>query len=720
MKRVLTIFLLVVSAFTLFGFSNQLKADELPLLYETGFETANVKSSYATGEMKDGSVTWILSESLRGNDGNDKRTDSWAIRGRADGYAKIDTTFENVFMIEFKYAHYGTLSQGNLKLQVSSDNGITWFDLWTMPEGIHSELTKVEVVINYESLNGISFSDELNFQWLFLGPKGNNSRMNIDDVKIYTGNFDSSIKATINQLIDEDNQISTQISGEYGQDIQIPVANEVAGSEFKFALVNGVIRNDFVVGNNTIPMTENLEVALVYSKEDKHAVLFIDSNGKLIDNLWVANGDDAVSPNVSELSKPGYVVSSTPWLSNEGETSLTGIDSSRVYQLQYELTKPTVTITVNDVEFEYEYNQVVTLESTNEDFTSWVDEDGIVLSTNKTFKFTALVDREIKESTAIVTELPVVTMTKDLKLRPSADQLQTFVGQIELRDGDVLVEHGLLLTKDGFLRDTELTVSNATKARSNVLVPGTNEFMLSVNEEYLVVRAYVIVRNSAGELETFYSKIQYDDVAIVTFDTDGGTIIEQVAIKKGTKVNEPVEPIKSANQFVGWFVDDEEFSFELPIIKDITIIALWELVSEPITTTASYTGSTTNMGTGNNASLINLDSNLFTVISNKNGNQNNVGLNKDGEIRLYASSGNGNELLIRIDNNYVITKVVFNFGKTVSNSLIKVGEDIKHNGSISSNSILEFGDLNSNDFSIKNIGTSQLYILSIEITYQAK
>ena len=68
-----------------------------------------------------------------------------------------------------------------------------------------------------------------------------------------------------------------------------------------------------------------------------------------------------------------------------------------------------------------------------------------------------------------------ITMTNDLRLRES---MQTFLGQLELREGDTLVEYGLVVTNDGFLRDEELTLDNGTKAKSNVLVPATNEFLL--------------------------------------------------------------------------------------------------------------------------------------------------------------------------------------------------------------------------------------------------
>lgn len=155
------------------------------ILYETSFENASNKASYALGTSTDQGITWSLSEALIGELADDKKVDSRSIRGRGPGFARIDTKFEEVSKIEFSYAHYGTLSQGSLSLQISSDDGATWATVWTMPSGTQAELLNVEVVLNYETIDGINSTDSIQIQWLFGGPNGNNSRMNIDVVKIY-------------------------------------------------------------------------------------------------------------------------------------------------------------------------------------------------------------------------------------------------------------------------------------------------------------------------------------------------------------------------------------------------------------------------------------------------------------------------------------------------------------------------------------------------------
>lgn len=62
----------------------------------------------------------------------------------------------------------------------------------------------------------------------------------------------------------------------------------------------------------------------------------------------------------------------------------------------------------------------------------------------------------------------------------------------------------------------------------------------------------------------------------VTFNTDGGTVIADASVNFGRPVEEPADPEKEGNVFVGWYADAlfaEEFNFETPIIKDTTIYA---------------------------------------------------------------------------------------------------------------------------------------------------
>ena len=132
--------------------------------------------------------------------------------------------------------------------------------------------------------------------------------------------------------------------------------------------------------------------------------------------------------------------------------------------------------------------------------------------------------------------------------------------------------------------------------------------------------------------------------------------------------------------------------------------------------TASYSGVTQNMiKDENNAALINLDADVFNVTTNKNSASNEVGLNKDGEIRLYGNSseGNGTSLTIDlIDDTKTITSINIVYGTKVTP--VKIN-DVTSTPTASSSVTYE---INKNSFYIQNVtkgNTYQLYIKSIVI-----
>ena len=71
---------------------------------------------------------------------------------------------------------------------------------------------------------------------------------------------------------------------------------------------------------------------------------------------------------------------------------------------------------------------------------------------------------------------------------------------------------------------------------------------------------------------------------LVTFDSDGGSAVAAVSVKKGEKITEPTPPAKSSKdgeyEFLGWFYQDEIWNFaEDTVTEEITLTAQWKLVS---------------------------------------------------------------------------------------------------------------------------------------------
>lgn len=133
------------------------------------------------------------------------------------------------------------------------------------------------------------------------------------------------------------------------------------------------------------------------------------------------------------------------------------------------------------------------------------------------------------------------------------------------------------------------------------------------------------------------------------------------------------------------------------------------------TATIAYsTETTTNMTGGNDAALVGLDASMWSVVSNKGGASNHVGLNKAGNIRLYAhkDSGNGNILTVSISQG-TIEEITLNIKQTAKYTVKAAEIEVTATE----------GDtyaIGANTFSIQNITTgesTQLHLNSITITY---
>ncbi len=76
----------------------------------------------------------------------------------------------------------------------------------------------------------------------------------------------------------------------------------------------------------------------------------------------------------------------------------------------------------------------------------------------------------------------------------------------------------------------------------------------------------------------------------VKFDSNGGTTIEDVVVKKNETVTKPVDPYKEDYVFVRWELDGAEFDFSTKIKKDITLVATYREISEEAYTVSFQDG----------------------------------------------------------------------------------------------------------------------------------
>ncbi|MGB5989108.1 MAG: InlB B-repeat-containing protein, partial [Marinifilaceae bacterium] len=74
---------------------------------------------------------------------------------------------------------------------------------------------------------------------------------------------------------------------------------------------------------------------------------------------------------------------------------------------------------------------------------------------------------------------------------------------------------------------------------------------------------------------TLVAKWTKTPVYTVSFNTDGGNVIDGVKVIRDKKVSKPTNPIKDAYTFIEWQLDNVTFDFGSAITKDITLVAKW-------------------------------------------------------------------------------------------------------------------------------------------------
>ena len=85
---------------------------------------------------------------------------------------------------------------------------------------------------------------------------------------------------------------------------------------------------------------------------------------------------------------------------------------------------------------------------------------------------------------------------------------------------------------------------------------------------------------SSVDPETFTVTFNYND--------GGATENKTVDVVEGKKVEEPKTPVREGYKFLGWFLNDREYDFNMPVSGNITLVAKWEEIPVFYTVTFVY------------------------------------------------------------------------------------------------------------------------------------
>ena len=167
-----------------------------------------------------------------------------------------------------------------------------------------------------------------------------------------------------------------------------------------------------------------------------------------------------------------------------------------------------------DDSYSYNYGDVATVTATGAvgTFQYWRIGNQVV-SRSSTYKFSVLVDTTI---TAVYSSnlmdvdtlnitTPYINLKGDLGLRADYD---TFVSQFYLPDGYTLVEYGMIASANSGILDFGLASEAYDRYVGTKYNSTTNEFLMSISESHLYTnyRAYLICRDAASNLLTYYSQ----------------------------------------------------------------------------------------------------------------------------------------------------------------------------------------------------------------------
>ena len=160
-----------------------------------------------------------------------------------------------------------------------------------------------------------------------------------------------------------------------------------------------------------------------------------------------------------------------------------------------------------------------------------------------------------------------------------------------------------------------------------------------------------------------------DNKHTVTFNSNGGTVVTSKKVNHKEKIKQPEEPIKEGYKFVGWYYNDELYSFDKEVTEDMELLAKWEeviyseielielnfsdFVMKPSSSVKLKATVTPNVSEkiywdSSDSSIVEVDSN--GVITAK----------KEGIVTIKASTINGlyDELKVEVDKDAVSLKSI--------------------------------------------------------------
>lgn len=243
-------------------------------------------------------------------------------------------------------------------------------------------------------------------------------------------------------------------------------------------------------------------------------------------------------------------------------------------------------------------NEVTKEEKENNEVSEVIKEENHLLY----LKANVLVKLEFKEST--YEEDVKRTITDYELLNTKAKELYAYEEFKNQNISDVLEKIVAVLEKED-IKEIEFTTDSSSLTKEEI----TN---------YLKESNLNIIFNYHSVIDE--EQITKNNSYIITFDTDGGSLIEKQEVIEDGLVKEPDIPIKIGYTFVEWQLNDTKYDFNTKVNSDLTLKAKWEKAPELDTKNFEvFNIKIENISSGLEASIKNLSSLKVSVTGTTEG-----------------------------------------------------------------------------------------------------
>ncbi len=316
-----------------------------------------------------------------------------------------------------------------------------------------------------------------------------------------------AVNVTLRAIFEPENIVSTpDISGAYGSTLSMDSSlATLENYTFAFWIVNGTVRKDLPIDHPFV-LTKDIAIDAIFSTTGENAVVFMDSNGKLIDVQYVLDNGNATDIVSGLPDKPNYIIS----VDSKWDLPLTNITTDTVRVLQYEIDTTdsyTLTVTGGTGSGSYLFNSIATASATPEEgqvFHYWQIGNEIV-SYDESYALTLFSDLTVEAvyGDEAIAALPVVSISQELSLRTSKS---SFVGQMYIPTGFTLIEYGMMTSplecECIYLGDSVSTEHQANKNNGQ-----TGEYLMTFTTlDIGHVAAYMILKDDLDDLYHYQSE----------------------------------------------------------------------------------------------------------------------------------------------------------------------------------------------------------------------